>query len=241
MQVSETYGRDTSASSEEECGSVAPSTGGGLMVTEIYKSVQGESTWVGKPCTFIRLTGCPLRCVWCDTTYAFQGGSRMSMTDIVAACDALDCPLVEITGGEPLAQKQCGALAERLLDRGYTVLCETSGALPIDRLPDAVIKIMDLKCPGSGECDRNDWDNIAKLAPRDEVKCVIADRRDYEWSRDAVRRYDLTSRCAAVLFSPVFGSVEPKALVEWILEDKLDVRFQLQLHKFVWPPDQKGV
>jgi len=214
---------------------------GSLTVTEIYKSVQGESTWAGKPCIFVRMTGCNLRCVWCDTVYAFHGGTKMSITEIAERCEALSCPLVEITGGEPLLQKNCGALAAALLERGFTVLCETSGALPIDRLPAAVIKIMDLKCPGSGESDKNDWTNIARLSALDEVKCVIADRRDYEWSRDAIRKHELTSRCAAVLFSPVFGSINPKDLVQWILEDGLDVRFQLQMHKFIWPPDQKGV
>lgn len=212
-----------------------------LTITEIYKSVQGESTWVGLPCIFVRLTGCNLRCVWCDTEYAFYGGTKKSIDEIVAECRALDCRLVEMTGGEPLLQKHCGALAQALLDTGFTVLCETSGALPIDRLPADVIKIMDLKCPGSGEMERNDWSNIDRLSMRDEVKFVIADRADYEWGRDVVRKHDLASRCKQVLFSPVFGSVEAKALVEWILADKLPVRFQLQLHKFVWPPNQKGV
>lgn len=212
-----------------------------LAITEIYKSVQGESTWAGLPCIFVRLTGCNLRCVWCDTEYAFYGGTKRTVADIVAECSALDCALVEITGGEPLLQPHCGTLAQALLDRGFTVLCETSGALPIDRVPADVIKIMDLKCPGSGEVEKNDWSNIARLSPRDEVKFVIADRADYEWSRDVVREHDLAARCNQVLFSPVFGSVEPKSLVEWILEDQLPVRFQLQLHKFVWPPDAKGV
>ncbi|HRI87662.1 MAG TPA: radical SAM protein [Candidatus Hydrogenedentes bacterium] len=212
-----------------------------LTITEIYKSVQGESTWAGLPCIFVRLTGCNLRCVWCDTEYAFYGGKKMSVGEVVDACDALDCKLVEITGGEPLLQKHCGTLGQCLLEAGYTVLCETSGALPIDRLPSDVIKIMDLKCPGSGELEKNDWSNIDKLSARDEVKFVIADRADYEWARDIVRKYDLASRCNQVLFSPVFGPVEPKSLVEWILEDKLPVRFQLQMHKFIWPPDAKGV
>jgi 7-carboxy-7-deazaguanine synthase len=212
-----------------------------LTVTEIYKSVQGESTWAGLPCIFVRLTGCHLRCVWCDTEYAFHGGTKMTVDEIVDRCVELACPLVEITGGEPLLQKQCGTLAQCLLDRGLTVLCETSGALPIDRMPADVITIMDLKCPDSGECDKNDWSNIGRLSMRDEVKFVIAGRKDYEWSRDAVREHDLPARCHAVLFSPVFGSVDPRELVEWILEDELDVRFQLQMHKFIWPPDQKGV
>jgi len=212
-----------------------------LTVTEIFKSVQGESTWAGLPCVFVRLTGCNLRCVWCDTEYAFYGGEKRTVADVVEACAAFGCPLVEITGGEPLLQKHCATLAQALLDRGFTVLCETSGALPIDRLPEDVIKIMDLKCPGSGEVDQNDWANIGRLSRRDEVKFVIADRADYEWARSAVRDRDLALKCRQVLFSPVFGSVDPKALVGWILADNLPVRFQLQLHKFVWPPDTKGV
>ncbi len=212
-----------------------------LTVTEIYKSVQGESTWAGLPCIFVRLTGCPLRCVWCDTEYAFHGGAKMTVGEIVDRCLELACPLVEITGGEPLLQKACATLAQCLLDRGMTVLCETSGALPIDRLPADAIRIMDLKCPDSGECDKNDWSNLDRLSPRDEVKFVIAGRKDYEWSREVVRDHNLPSRCHAVLFSPVLGSVDPQELVEWILEDGLDVRFQLQMHKFIWPPDRKGV
>lgn len=212
-----------------------------VVVTEIYQSIQGESTWAGLPCVFVRLTGCPLRCVWCDTAYAFQGGTRRRIDEVVDEALAYACPLVEITGGEPLAQKGCGPLAQALVDADCTVLCETSGALPIDRLPEGVIRIMDLKCPGSGEEARNDWGNIDRLGPADEVKFVIADRADYEWSREVVTRYTLSSRCRSVLFSPVFGAAPPRDLVAWILEDGLPVRFQLQLHKFVWPPDQKGV
>ena len=212
-----------------------------LTVTEVYKSVQGESTWAGLPCIFVRLTGCPLRCVWCDTAYAFHGGEKTTVGAILEQCKALECPLVEITGGEPLAQKGCGPLAQALLDAGFTVLCETAGALPIDRLPAEVIKIMDLKCPDSGEEARNDWSNIEKLSPRDEVKFVIASRKDYEWSREVVRRENLAEKVNAVLFSPVFGSVNPQDIVDWLLEDQLPVRFQLQMHKFIWPPDQKGV
>jgi 7-carboxy-7-deazaguanine synthase len=212
-----------------------------LTITEIYKSVQGESTWAGLPCTFVRLTGCHLRCIWCDTAYAFYGGSKMTVDAVVDRCSELDCSLVEITGGEPLLQKHCGSLAQALIDRGFTVLCETSGALPIDRLPAQAIKIMDLKCPGSGECEKNDWTNIERLSERDEVKFVIAGRADYEWSRDVVREHNLPARCRQVLFSPVFGSVEARDIVEWILEDKLEVRFQLQMHKFIWDPAEKGV
>lgn len=212
-----------------------------LRITEIYKSVQGESTWVGLPCIFVRLARCHLRCVWCDTAYAFYGGDTMSLDAILERCKVLDCPLVELTGGEPLVQPACNDLAALLIDAGYTVLIETSGSLPIDTLPPEVIKVMDLKCPDSGECDKNYWPNIEALTEKDEVKFVIASRRDFEWSRDVVRKYALDQRCRTVLFSPVFGSVEPKHVVEWILEEKLPVRFQLQMHKFIWPPDQKGV
>ncbi len=212
-----------------------------LTVTEIFKSIQGESTWAGLPCTFVRLTGCPLRCTWCDTAYAFSDGTTMSVDEIVAQVNALDCRLVEITGGEPLAQKECPQLAERLLAADYEVLCETSGSLPIDRLPEGVVRIMDLKCPGSGESARNDWSNIERLTSRDEVKFVIADRGDYDWSCDVVDRYDLTTRCNAVLFAPVFGSIGPRELAEWIVSDQRNVRFQLQMHKCVWPPDTRGV
>lgn len=212
-----------------------------LRVTEIYRSIQGESTWVGKPCTFVRLARCHLRCVWCDTEYAFYGGEKVSIGEIVRKCESMECPLVEVTGGEPLVQPECPSLVQALLDKEFTVLVETSGTLPIRDLPSEAIKIMDLKCPASGECDKNDWSNIDALAPQDEVKFVIADRSDFEWARDVVRRYDLPARCNAVLFSPVFGAVEPADLVRWILDEGLDVRFQLQLHKCVWAPDAKGV
>jgi 7-carboxy-7-deazaguanine synthase len=212
-----------------------------LRITEIYKSVQGESTWAGLPCIFVRLARCNLRCVWCDTAYAFYGGENVSIGDIVAKCREYDCPLVEITGGEPLAQADCAVLAAALQDAGMTVLIETSGSLPIDVLPEGVIRIMDLKCPDSGECAKNYWPNIEALKERDEVKFVIASRRDYEWARDTTREHRLSARCNAVLFSPVFGSIEPADIVKWMLEDDLDVRFQLQLHKFIWPPAQRGV
>ena len=212
-----------------------------LRVTEIYRSIQGESTWAGLPCTFVRLARCHLRCVWCDTAYAFRGGEKMSLAAIAARCEALDSSLVELTGGEPLVQPACIDLAALLVDQGYPVLVETSGTLPIDALPRETIKIMDLKCPDSGECDKNHWPNIDYLSEKDEVKFVIASRKDFEWSRDVVAKYDLQNRCNSVLFSPVFGSVAPKELVEWILEERLPVRFQLQMHKAVWPPDERGV
>jgi 7-carboxy-7-deazaguanine synthase len=214
-----------------------------LRMIEIYCSVQGESTWAGLPCVFIRLARCNLRCRWCDTTYSFHGGEKQTLDEILHATLAFGVPLVELTGGEPLAQKECVPLAELLLEAGCTVLIETSGSLPINTLPDPVIRIMDLKCPDSDMERFNDWANIAHLkADRDEVKFVIASRRDYEWSRDTVRRYNLTQCCRAVLFSPVFGEVDPKDIVTWMLEDGLNaVRFQLQMHKFIWPPNERGV
>jgi 7-carboxy-7-deazaguanine synthase len=212
-----------------------------VLITEIYHSIQGESTWAGLPCTFIRFARCNLRCVWCDTTYSFTGGTEMSIEEILEQCASYNCSLVEITGGEPLAQAVCIDLAESLIAGGYTVLVETSGSLPIAPLPDAAISIMDLKCPGSGECAKNDYSNIDALTKKDEVKFVITDRVDYEWAREKVREYDLDTRCNAVLFSPVFDLIDPKTIVEWITEDCLPVRFQLQMHKFIWPPDQKGV
>lgn len=165
----------------------------------------------------------------------------MTLEAIFEQCEALSCSLVEITGGEPLAQANCSLLAEGLLDRSHGVLVETSGSLPINVLPERCIKIMDLKCPGSGEVEKNDWSNIEALSPRDEVKFVLASRFDYEWSRGVVREYGLSERCNAVLFSPVFGAIEPESIVKWILDDGLDVRFQLQMHKYIWRPNERGV
>lgn len=218
-----------------------------LVVTEIFRSIQGESTWAGLPCIFVRLTGCSVRCAYCDTTYAYDGGTIMTVGEIVEKCAALSGRpdlrgrLVEVTGGEPLEQAECPALVACLLERGVTVLVETNGTLPIDRLPDAGIKIMDIKCPGSGVSEKTDWANMKRLSPRDEVKFVICDRSDYDWSREVISKYDLVSRCKEVLISPVFGRIEPRVIAAWILEDRLDVRLQLQLHKFIWPPDCKGV
>ena len=212
-----------------------------LSITEIYYSIQGESTWAGLPCIFIRLSRCNLRCTWCDTTYSFKGGDTMTIESILEQCATYNCSLVEITGGEPLLQKECIDLSQALLDAGYQVLIETSGSLPIAPLPKEVIKIMDLKCPGSGECAKNDYSNIEALSPLDEVKFVITDRADYEWSKEQVEKYDLINRVNSVLFAPVFSEIEPKTIVDWICEDSLPVRFQLQMHKFIWPPDQKGV
>lgn len=211
-----------------------------LRINEIFRSIQGESTRAGLPCTFIRLTGCHLRCIYCDTEHAFYEGSWHSLDDIATRVHEFGCPLVEITGGEPLLQPACGALARKLLDAGYTVLCETSGSLPIDRLPEGVVRIMDLKCPSSGEVERNDWSNIAKLTPRDEVKFVIGNREDFDWSADVIRKYDLASRCQ-VLISPEFGAMEPRQLAEWILAEAVPARLQLQMHKFIWEPTTIGV
>jgi 7-carboxy-7-deazaguanine synthase len=217
-------------------------TGTTLRITETYASIQGESTWAGLPCFFIRLARCNLRCVWCDTAYSFHGGEKRSITQLVAAAEDAGIPLVELTGGEPLAQAACVPLAAALIQAGFTVLVETSGSLPIDVLPEDAIVIMDLKCPDSGECERNHWPNLEALrANRDEVKFVIASRRDYEWARGVVREHALVSQCKAVLFSPVWDRVNPKDLAAWILEDGLAVRMQLQMHKVVWGAETKGV
>jgi 7-carboxy-7-deazaguanine synthase len=213
-----------------------------LQITEIYLSVQGESTWAGLPCTFIRLTGCPLRCTYCDTEYAFYGGTKVALDDIVSKVREFGCPLVEVTGGEPLAQPNCIALLEALLQDGRTVLLETSGAYPIANVPREVRKIVDLKAPSSGEQHRNLYENTDLLAPHDEVKFVLGSREDYDWAVQQVAIYNLTSRTAAVLFSCVFGKLEPAQLVDWMIADKLfQVRMQLQAHKFIWPADTKGV
>ena len=212
-----------------------------LTVNEIFYSIQGESTRAGRPCVFVRLTACDLRCSWCDTPYGFHEGQKMSIDEVVAAVNVYRCQLVEITGGEPLLQEDVYGLMERLLAGDGTVMLETGGHRPITRVPRAVVKIVDIKCPGSGEADKNDWTNLDRLAPHDEVKFVIADRADYEFARQAIARHDLPSRTAAILFSPVHGVLAPKALSEWILEDRLPVRLQLQLHKFIWPPDTRGV
>ncbi len=211
-----------------------------LKINEIYHSIQGESTWAGKPCTFVRLTGCHLRCSYCDSAHSFYHGNWMTVTDVVARVNAIGGRLVEITGGEPLLQPACGTLAEQLMAAGHTVLCETAGALPIDRLPAGVIRVMDLKCPSSGEVERNDWNNIALLNKHDEVKFVVGDREDYQWAVEVIHRYGLDSICT-VLMSPVFGAIEPRSIIEWILADRLNVIFQLQMHKFIWAPDTIGV
>ena len=212
-----------------------------VQVSEIFRSIQGESTWSGLPCSFVRLTGCNLRCSYCDTRYAYEGGEQMTVDAVVEKCAAFGVPLVEVTGGEPLIQPGCVPLVKALLARGWTVLVETNGSVWAGDLPADAVKVLDFKCPGSGMANRNDWRNVDALTDRDEVKFVIGDRADYEWSRDVVARYGLPGRCRQVLFSAVFGKIEPRRIVEWIIEDGLNVRFQLQLHKYIWPPNQRGV
>src|SRR5258707_9158010 len=232
-----------------------------MFITEIFKSIQGEGTRAGLPCIFVRLTGCNLRCTWCDTAYAFHGGKKMSVGEVLARVDELAgrregapasvaaaVPLVELTGGEPLLQEEIYPLAEKLLAAGYTVMIETSGERFVGRLPKRVIKIVDVKCPDSGEADTFEERNLDELTPEDEVKFVLSSRRDYEFAREFTAQHQLASRVRQVLFSPVFDDpdgkwqgLEPRQLVEWILADGLPVRLGLQLHKFVWHPATKGV
>lgn len=204
-----------------------------LRITEIFYSLQGEASRVGLPTVFVRLTGCPLRCTWCDTAYSFSGGEIMEIADILAVVGSHPAHQVCVTGGEPLAQKECLPLLTALCDAGYDVSLETSGAFDIAPVDPRVSCIMDLKAPDSGEAAKNLWTNLAHLKPRDEIKIVIASREDYEWAREVVHAHGLDARCP-VLFSPAQGSVEPAALAGWILEDGLPVRFQLQLHKLLW-------
>jgi 7-carboxy-7-deazaguanine synthase len=212
-----------------------------LRINEIFFSIQGESTWAGRPCAFVRLTGCDLRCSWCDTEYAFHEGRTMAVEEVAAQLLGYGCDLVEVTGGEPLLQAGVYPLIARLLDMGTTVLVETSGASDVSRLDVRAIKVMDLKCPGSGESARNLWSNLEHLTRRDEVKFVVGDRADYEWARDVLRRDNLAPRVNAVLMSCVFGRLEPALLAGWILADRLPVRMQLQMHKHIWAPDARGV
>lgn len=212
-----------------------------LTINEIFHSIQGESTHSGRPCVFVRLTACDLRCSWCDTPYAFTEGQKMSLDAVLERVESFGCDLVELTGGEPLLQKDVYPLMQRLLDAGRTVLVETGGHLSIADVPALVVKIVDVKCPGSGESAKNHWQNLSLLAPHDEVKFVIRDRADYEFARVVVAEHDLTARTAAVLFSPVHSVLPAKDLAGWILEDRLRVRLQLQTHKYIWGADVRGV
>ena len=214
-----------------------------MQITEIFHSIQGESSRVGLPCTFVRLTACNLRCRWCDTEYSFYGGTKMTLDEVMARVDSLGCRLVEITGGEPLLQQEVYALMERLLAQGYDVMLETSGERLIDRVPREVVKIVDVKCPDSGEPDTFAIENLNHLQPDDELKFVIATRRDYEFARDFTHNHKLTDRVAAVIFSPVHGELAPPDLARWMLEDKLEspIRFGGQLHKVIWGADTPGV
>jgi 7-carboxy-7-deazaguanine synthase len=227
-----------------------------MQITEIYKSIQGESTHAGLPCVFVRLTGCNLRCSWCDSEYTFIGGQRRTLEEVATEVERLSPGggLVEITGGEPLLQeREVVPLMQRLLDAGYTLLLETSGERPLERVPRQVIKIVDVKCPNSGEPDTFHMDNLGTLNPRDEVKFVLSDRADYEFARDFVRRHNLDQRVNAVLFSPAFSMqasgardasaclLDPRELADWILADGVPARLGLQIHKFIWDPAMKGV
>lgn len=211
-----------------------------LNITEIYGSIQGESTYAGFPCTFVRLTGCPLRCRWCDTAHAFQGGSVKSIPEIVAEVSRIGLPYVELTGGEPLAQKACAPLARALVDAGFRVLIETGGSESVDVLPKEVHIVMDLKCPGSGMQDRNLWENLSWLKSTDDIKFVLADRADFDWALERIGEHRLNERFR-VLLSCAFGLLQPRDLAAWMVEKKLDCRLQLQQHKYIWSPKAKGV
>ena len=211
-----------------------------LVIHEIYASIQGESTFAGLRCTFVRTTGCNLRCTWCDTPQAFYGGTRMRRRDVLARALSLDTSLVEVTGGEPLLQPGVLPLLTELCDAGRTVLVETSGEADVAGVDARVHKVMDLKCPASGESHRNRWSNLEHIGPGDEIKFVLADRGDYEWMRGTIRTRGLRSRTPKLLASTVFGKLAPRDLVAWVLEDALPVRVQLQLHKYVWDPGETG-
>ena len=213
-----------------------------LRVTEIFRSIQGESTHAGRPCTFVRLTGCPMRCVWCDSEYTFTGGDHFSIDDIMAQVNSFGCKLVEVTGGEPLAQKECFKLIERLCNDGFEVLVETGGYVSTAGLDPRAKVILDIKCPASGEEARNDWSNIERLRPdKDEVKFVIADENDWTYAKKVIGERDLERRAKAVLISPAWGQVNLEQLANLIAGSGLNVRMQLQLHKYIWGPEVRGV
>jgi len=210
-----------------------------LRVTEIFHSIQGESSHAGRPCAFVRLTGCNLRCRWCDSEYTFTGGESMSIDDVLRRVKSYGCDLVEVTGGEPLAQRESLDLIKRLCDEGFEVLIETSGSIDVAPVDPRAALILDIKCPGSGEVQKNRWENLDHLKPRDEIKFVIADRADYDWARQVIDERRLAGR--TLLFSPVWGEMELKSLAEWMLADRVPARLQTQLHKHIWGADVKGV
>jgi 7-carboxy-7-deazaguanine synthase len=212
-----------------------------LTINEIFHSVQGESSYAGQPCVFVRLTACDLRCSWCDTPYAFHEGNKRTLDEVLDEVDRYGCPLVEVTGGEPLLQEEVYALMSSLIDRGKQVLLETGGHRSTERVPPQVVTILDVKCPGSGEARHMEWTNLDRLRPHDEVKFVVKDRLDYEYARDVIARHGLAGRAAAVHLSPVHGVLDPRTLSEWLLADRLPVRVQLQLHKYIWDPQTRGV
>ncbi len=212
-----------------------------IRIHEIYRSVQGESSFAGQPCTFVRTTACDLRCVWCDTPDAFTGGTVMTIDAVMQQVNQLGCDLVELTGGEPLLQPKLPALCSELLASGATVLIETGGHRDISVLPAGVIRIMDIKCPGSGESQHNLWSNISHLNKRDEVKFVIADRSDFDWAVSVVQQHGLADRVGGLLFSPVHGALSPVELSQWLLESKIPARLNLQLHKYIWGAEATGV
>ena len=239
---------------EAEAGEIAPKTSQEpfLRINEVFHSIQGESTHAGEPCIFVRLAGCHLRCSYCDTEYAFREGIRRNLAELLDEVLAIECPLVELTGGEPLLQKNVHLLEQKMLDAGRRVLIETSGACNINACDPRSVVILDLKTPSSGETERIDWDNLDRLLPHHEIKFVIGNRNDYEWARDVLVQHRLNERVSCVLMSPVFSQptgleivgaagLSPRELAEWILADHLPVRMQLQMHKFIWDPQTRGV
>ncbi|MCK6542131.1 radical SAM protein [bacterium] len=217
-----------------------------LKVNEIFYSIQGESTHAGKPCVFVRLTYCNLRCTYCDTEYAFYSGRDMTVEDAIQTIQSYNCKTVEVTGGEPLLQERVYDLMMRLCDMGFEVLIETGGSLNVEKIDPRVLKIVDMKCPSSGMQEKNYYPNLNKLLPTDELKFVIGDRNDYEWAKALIAQYPHTKQINSILFSPVFGTIEPVSMVNWMLEDKLqtiapNIRFQIQLHKVIWSPETRGV
>jgi len=213
-----------------------------LRVTEIFRSIQGESTHAGRPCTFVRLTGCPMRCVWCDSEYTFTGGEHVSIEDVMRQVRDFGCQLVEVTGGEPLAQTEAFELIKSLCDAGYEVLIETGGYVSTENVDKRAKIILDIKCPGSGEAERNNWPNLSRLHPdRDEVKFVVADRTDWDFARGVIKEHNLERRAHAILISPAWGQLDLKELASWIAGSGMNLRLQLQMHKYIWGPDVHGV